>query len=148
MMYHSQMHSLRISGKTPATMVFSCLLPGIRSLMLSYDRAIEHNKEIVYKKSFEENVNLFSSFIAWAEENKINVLMTVAPATQYYNLYIDNKFREGFYSILNELPQEIHVLDLSSSKEFTNDDFLDMDHLNEQGAIKYTSMIFDTIKKI
>lgn len=111
-------------------------------------RASLHNKSIKYESSFLENKAIFKDFIKDCNERKINVLMVITPTTRYYREFLDKRFLEIFYEVLNECTGIVHLIDLYDSNDFDNNDFNDVDHLSENGAKKLTKIISDLLHSL
>lgn len=78
-----------------------------------------------------------------------NIYIVIPPATKYYKKYCSGEFKEMFYNVL-EIAKDsgalLEVLDFWDDEAFSDDDFNDMDHLNEQGAAKLTCKIKERIQ--
>lgn len=112
------------------------------------ERATLHNKNRKRESTLRENTRLFEEFVSFCSQNQINLLVVVTPASRYYRTYADKEFEEIFYRILNGMDGDIHVLDLYENNVFVEEDFNDMDHLNDLGADKMTSMVLQRLKDI
>ena len=65
----------------------------------------------------------------------------VAPASKYYVKHIAPQFEEIFYEVVNSIDSSLKILDYSNDESFLDEDFNDMDHLSDSGAIKLTNFI-------
>lgn len=112
-------------------------------------RAEAHNKHIAYMATLNENICLFQDFVHFCNNNSINLLIAIAPATKYYLHYLNPEFKNIFYSILDKVEGTVHLLDLSDCEDFDNyHDFNDADHLNEYGAKKLSHIISSVLHEI
>lgn len=67
--------------------------------------------------------------------------IVVAPASKYYVKHIAPQFKEIFYEVVNSIDSSLKILDYSNGESFLDEDFNDMDHLSDSGAIKLTNAI-------
>lgn len=109
------------------------------------ERASQHNKSQKRKLSFNENVGLFQDLVALCMEKNINLVIVVTPGTKYYRANLWEGFKESFYNVLNDADGVIHLLDLFDDESFGDEDFVDLDHLNEFGAKKMTGAILELL---
>ena len=111
-------------------------------------RAIQHNGNLKHFNSLRENITLFHRFMSFCMQKQIQVLMVVMPASKYYCENLDPAFMETYYDILDGTEGTIHLLDLFADESFDNSDFLDTDHLNDQGAKKATYKILEVLREM
>lgn len=114
----------------------------------SQKRAVIHNRLIKRNLSFIENKTLFNELSMFCTENNINLIITVTPVTKFYYHYLCPEYKNSFYQLLNDVKGLVHVIDLSTDSSFNNNDFNDMDHLNDQGATKMTSIILNFLQNL
>lgn len=112
------------------------------------NRSVQHNGVLKHINSLRENTLLFREFISFCMQKQIQVLMVVTPASKYYCKYLDPAFKETYYDILNGTEGTIHLLDLFTDESFCNEDFLDTDHLNDQGAKKMTYKVLEALREM
>jgi hypothetical protein len=105
------------------------------------DRALKHNKALSYESSFEENIKTFNLFVSYCNSKNITIVIIAFPSTKYYNKYLDRKFKQSYLNALNRIEGLIHFIDLNDFDIYDDKDFIDMDHLNEKGAIKTSELI-------
>jgi len=112
-------------------------------------RAESHNKGLHHLASFKENIGHFQTLVNYCNTNGINLLIVVTPMTKHYLKYLDTKYKDDFYSILESTDGMIHLLDLAEDSSFENNiHFNDTDHLNDLGAAKLSSIISSTLDEI
>jgi len=106
-------------------------------------RAEQHNQLLVHNKTVEENTNILRNLINYLNERRITPIVVAFPVTEYYRDFFDHEFKNVFYENMNSLANThmFKLVDLFSSEDFDESDFLDMDHLNEKGAVKVTNML-------
>ena len=68
------------------------------------------------------------------------------PTTRYYNKFLNKKFKDDYYNIINKLKEErdFKFLDLNDYN-FNDEDFVDMDHVSDIGASKITNILNEFI---
>lgn len=107
----------------------------------SYERAEAHNKAIRYLGSYEENKKVLNSFVSFCNERNVKVCIIAFPSTRFYKKYLLKDYKKSYMSFLNSIDGAIHFIDFNSSNMFTDEDFVDMDHLDIKGAIKVSKFI-------
>lgn len=110
-------------------------------------RANGHNKSINYKISYNENINTLNDFVKKCNQNDISVHIIVFPSTVQYSSKLDKKHKKYFFEALDKIDGELHLIDFNNYDQFDDSDFNDMDHLNDNGAIKLTKLLNDIIIK-
>lgn len=126
-----------------------CELSAIEQELAGRERAESHNRAINHHISYNENVCLFQDFVNFCNKRNINLLLTVTPATKHYLKYLNPEYKKNFYSTLEYIDGNIHLLDLSDELTFDNSiDFNDTDHLSDSGAAKLSSIINSILKDI
>lgn len=74
--------------------------------------------------------------------------VVVIPTTEQYRKHLDSFFKNSFYDAINDVNGIVHLYDFSDMDIFKQDDFFDADHLNENGAAKFTELITTGIIQI
>lgn len=72
----------------------------------------------------------------------------IFPASKYYTKYFSERIENEFRSIINEIGKlyDFQYIDYFRSELFTDDDFVDVSHLNGDGAEKFTKILNNLIK--
>ncbi len=104
-------------------------------------RANQHNKSIKHGRTFIENKLMFDAFSLWCEEQGVRLIVIAMPMTRYYMNAFDPEFRTSFYEVLDSARGTVEVVDLTESDLFTDHDFNDADHLNDEGAMKLSDIL-------
>ena len=104
-------------------------------------RAESHNKSIRFEETLGENIEILKDIAVYVSERNIHLIITVFPATIYYQTFFDMNFREYFYDALEQVNEEVHLVDCFGDPFFDEEDFNDTDHLNDSGAAKMTLML-------
>ena len=102
-------------------------------------------KDVIFRQNFEEtlgeNIEILKDIAVYVSERNIHLIITVFPATIYYQTFFDMNFREYFYDALEQVNEEVHLVDCFGDPFFDEEDFNDTDHLNDSGAAKMTLML-------
>lgn len=112
------------------------------------NRAETHNRSAKRESSLLENITYFQKFLHFCNNRSINVLLVVTPCTTYYLEHLNPEFKSVFYDVLDKTEGILHLLDLADDTSFTDEDFNDTDHLNDNGAKKMTEKILRIIQEI
>lgn len=104
-----------------------------------------------YPKTFSEYKNIFINYINLCKERSIVPIVVFFPTTQIYDTFfrkqqIWDECVQTVKSIRKKLP--FVFLGGDFFNDFTDNDFLDCDHVNYRGAIKCSKKINDVIMKI
>ena len=132
-------------------------LGGYSMQNLNWQRRIDSRKRIdVWKdRSFPEtraeNVKIFDDYLTLCEKNKILPIMFLPPMTEGYKKYFNKQKLDEFFSVVQDALQKHKTAKFFNGwalQGFIDTDFLDVDHLNLQGAEKFSVALNDFIEKI
>lgn len=104
-------------------------------------RAMSHNSGLNHINSLLVNAILFGKFVQFCKKNNISLTIVIVPASKYYVKHIAPQFKDIFYEVVHSIDSNLKILDYSNDKSFLDEDFNDMDHLSDSGAIKLTNSI-------
>ena len=104
-------------------------------------RASAHNKLSKYTDTLEENKEIFKDYVHFLHLNEVMPVFVIAPFTKEYNTYLVSEFKESVMELLGYASGEIHYVDFNQESCFEDVDFVDTDHLSEQGAQKMSLML-------
>lgn len=113
-----------------------------------YDTGVKiaklHSKKN-YPKTYKENLFILTEFIKFLNYNGIEIALVIFPTSSYYYNYFSKQLINEFYNTINELREEykFQFYDFFDSKLFNDNDFYDVNHLNEIGANKFTKILND-----
>ncbi len=109
----------------------------------AHDRVVEgHNKHVKYTESLKENIVIINNIARFLHEHDVTPVFFITPYTKCYNEYIYPGYKPEIYKILDELKYPVEFLDMNDFQdEFSDEDFLDTDHLNDNGAKKATILL-------
>jgi hypothetical protein len=96
------------------------------------------------EENIESSMKAIESIIENCEKRNIRVILYTAPAWHTYRKEIVPKIMNQTMELTQQLLRKYDNVEYKSYLEdsnFHNDDFRDVDHLNEKGAEKFTEMI-------
>ena len=112
-----------------------------------YLENLNDGKLVVNKEEMDALVHI----IEYCKENGIRPILITTPFRQEYNEKWDEDFYEMFYSDIEQIVSETDVeyYDYSHDVRFTSNEsfFVDADHLNDDGAKSFTSIVFKEVLK-
>jgi hypothetical protein len=114
-------------------------------LIIARERAESWNKKR-FPETVKENIAILKEYIQLCNRSGAEVYLLILPVSSIYQRYFSVQLMDEFYCILNDIIDNnvIKVIDLFSSSLFDDDDFFDVDHMNNHGA-KKSSKILDKI---
>lgn len=115
-------------------------------LSLGIWRASQHNKFIGGVSRNQKA--LLVDFLDYLESKGVAAILTVLPTTEYYNRFLDERYEKTFEKTISELEDKckFKFIDFNKGYKFDDSDFIDVDHLNEDGCLKVTSYLSNVIK--
>lgn len=109
-------------------------------------RASDHNRHYTHKKSRTENGRLIEELAEFLSNRNIRTVFVVFPFTKWYNHFTNPQYKEDIYQLLDTLDLPIEFLDMNELDCFSDNDFLDTDHLNDTGAEKASKVLNDFLE--
>ena len=101
-----------------------------------------HNRFLKHVDSRNENGEILSEMVEYLARNQIKPYFFIMPYTKEYLNLIDSRFQPDIYEALDELDFAVEFIDLNNyGEQFVEEDFMDADHLNLQGARKATGLL-------
>lgn len=122
-------------------------VPAVQREILGAKRAMSHNHALKHKESVQENKVCLQEFVRYLKERNVNPIIVIAPATQEYLRYVNPEIKDITFEALDSIPEEFDFIDLNETNAFTEEDFIDTDHLNELGAYKMSRILVDVFGK-
>jgi len=92
----------------------------------------------------QDNLNKFYQLIETSLDKNIKVILVSAPVSQSYYNALDEEVLDQIKIFTNSLVREkpyIQYFDFRQHPEFQDEDFYDADHLNHQGAKKFSAAL-------
>lgn len=115
-------------------------IPEQRRFELAKDRTDYHNRLLSHKKTYEENTTIMQKIEELCHSAGVSLTVVVFPSNRYYRNSLSPELKADF----ERQTGRIRLWDLFSSDEFDSiTDFVDTDHLNENGAKRMTAMLRD-----
>lgn len=101
------------------------------------------NNLIKHNDTVNENIEILKEFLGFLKKEGVKPIICVFPNTSYYNKYINKEFESILCNCINELSSiyDFSLVDLNTYDEFNLSDFVDMHHLNYEGAVKATNIL-------
>ena len=100
-------------------------------------------------QSTNRNIGALHSIAGWCRQQRVALVLLMPPVTQAYTQKASAWQLAFVDSVVNSCQQRYGavVIDYSCDRRFTDLDFFDSDHLNDQGATKFTHILRDRIGK-
>ena len=106
------------------------------------NRVAGHNRQIKYKETREENGEILKEMVLFLFEHQIKPYFFITPYTKLYMECIYSEFLPDIFEALDSLDTPVEFLDMNYyTDNFTDEDFIDSDHLNLNGAHKATAVL-------
>lgn len=111
---------------------------------------INSHYEIMYKKRFDKNLKHVQNMIDLAKAHGVQVFIVTTPVFSTYSKFIDQERYHKMVSALQDISQKKNVkyINYFNDAQFVQPDFMDDDHLNQNGARKLTHLIDREIQSI
>ncbi|WP_143708939.1 hypothetical protein [[Flexibacter] sp. ATCC 35208] len=105
-------------------------------------RAAAHSK--LYSKAFyDQNLQIFRETLAMLHNRHIRVILFSTPVTDFYASNLDPRLVNLQEEFIHEVQQQyaLEYGNFTHDKRFNLQDFSDNDHLNNQGAVKFSKIL-------
>jgi len=112
--------------------------------------AIRHTN-LRENKTFLENKQILEEFAQFCEYKNVKLIVVTLPVTKYYRETIDTVQLSKMIVLIDSMQQKnshVYYFNQFASPSFSENDFLDGDHLNKIGAKKYTTLFDNYLKSI
>lgn len=110
-------------------------------LTMGEQRANMHNNLIKHTHSFEENKQVLKEYIKYLYANDVLPIVVIPPFTPEYNGFVLPEMKEGVLELVDSVPEDVQYLDFNDAPLFEAGDFMDTDHMNEQGSRKVSIIL-------
>ena len=111
------------------------------------ERAEGHNSVLKYTDSFCENRQILKDYVHFLHLNDVMPIVVIPPFTAAYNRYVDERLKEAVTEMVQSPEEALAFVDFNKEAVFDNFDFIDTDHLNENGAKKMSKILADKFGK-
>lgn len=104
-----------------------------------------------YPDTRAENVQIFDDYLTLCEQNNIRPIMFLPPMTECYLKYFKKQRLDEFYYVVRQACKKHPIavfLDGWQLRGLTDKDFYDVDHLNIQGAAKFSMWLNHIIEQL
>lgn len=93
--------------------------------------------------AFDYNAGFLRKIAEFCNERSINLVVVTLPAWHLYYNRLDDAQVEKMYQTVNAMQREygFRYLDYLRDGRFVGDDFYDVDHLSDVGALKFSSIL-------
>ena len=124
---------------------------------MTFDSRVDARKKIdVWKdRNFpdtrEENIKILDDYLTLCEENEIVPIVFLPPMTEGYKKHFSKQKLDEFYFLIRAALQKhktAKFVDGWQLQGLSDADFFDADHLNYNGAIKFSRFLNDFIEKL
>lgn len=105
--------------------------------------------EKVFPETCEENIGILDEYLMLCEENNIRPIVFLTPMTEAYIKYYNSQRLEEFYSLVEQIINRHHsaiFIDGWRVKFLSDADFYDVEHLNIEGAAKFSSFLNEIVE--
>ncbi len=111
----------------------------------TFNNMITKNKELRV-----EIVKDLKHFIEILKENNVTPILFNSPTYSQYNKELDEKMYEENEKIIKQIADDYNIeyWSFMNSELFSKSDFNNPDHLNTQGALKFSQILNDSIKQL
>lgn len=112
-------------------------------LSLARERVNTHNKLSTYRDTKNEYVSIMEEFLKYLCSKNVEPIVINFAATRYYNKFFNTEYIKEYKEVINKLSKvyEFDFVDLNDFNIFTEEDFVDFDHLNNTGASKVSAIL-------
>lgn len=107
----------------------------------SKEIALRHNKHKQHLLTFDENKKILNDMLHLLQQHSIIPIVLILPYSKEYLKYIDPEYKTIILNYLEELPYNVHFLDMNEYDFFEPNDFLNTNHLNARGAQKMSNIL-------
>ena len=119
-------------------------VPERERLAMGRMRTADHNKIFQHKESFEENKQILGEFVRFLYDCDVQPIVVITPFSPEYNRFVLPQMKDGVLELLDSVPLDVHYVDFNQALDlFAPADFMDTDHLSENGAEKVSSILVE-----
>jgi len=110
---------------------------------------VKYHESIMEESSFTENINYLKKMIELAKSKGVTVVLITTPVAPDYFDNVNSKEYNLMQNTIKKITEEYNVkyFNYFLDKNFTPDDFFNSDHLNVEGAEKFSKILNADINK-
>jgi hypothetical protein len=104
-----------------------------------------------YEQSYNENLNYLRQIIEKSKKHNVKVILLINPTWHTYYEELNNNILNLIFTSCQKLSEQnknVYYINLLYDKRFSDNDFFDVNHLDEFGAKKLTKILNDTLKTL
>ena len=104
-----------------------------------------------FSKTRAENIKILDDYLTLCEENNIRPIMFIVPMTEGYVKHFSRQKLDEFYYLVKKAcgkHSSAIFMDGWKLQGLTDSDFFDIDHMNVQGATKFSAFLNDFIESL
>ena len=108
-------------------------------------QSVSINESTMHPENIKVNMDLLSELIEKCQSHGVQIVFITTPVYHYYYEHIDPFKYKRMQEMINYLVSKYHIFYFNYLKDarFINSDFFNRDHLNSNGAEKFTKIIND-----
>lgn len=108
---------------------------------------VEYHNSLISEKNYLENINILDTMLHILRTRKVEPIIITIPVYKTYYKYIDTNITRRNNDIISAMcnKYKCKYYNFLTDPRFSVDDFLDNDHLNSQGAKKFSKIINECI---
>ncbi len=105
-------------------------------------RAEEHNRLEAHVNSYEDNCIIINNYIRFLITEDIKPVIVITPFPKEYYQFLSKSMIKSCFDLVEQIPYPVEYIDLNDYQDtFEISDFIDTDHMSEQGAIKLSHIL-------
>lgn len=109
-------------------------------------RAESHNKLFQNKAAIAENVKILNEYARFLRLNGVLPIFVIAPFATEYTQYISKELKDSITELLVSASEKICFVDFNQFSCFEPSDFVDTDHLSQNGAKKFSKLLAELFR--
>jgi len=111
---------------------------------LAYERATSHNKLYKYQEAKVENCKILQNFVQ--KNGQLQLVYVIPPFSEEYCEKISEEMKVDNERIMKKI--NINFIDFNRINNYSSEYFIDADHLNDEGAKKFTIELVEIMRQM
>ncbi|HEX9060640.1 MAG TPA: DUF1574 family protein, partial [Clostridia bacterium] len=110
-------------------------------------KRIEFHNSCIKPENYEKNISYMKEMIETLEKRKIKVVLITTPVYKTYSQNMSPKYYEDMQNIIKKITDKygIKYFNYINDSRFVVEDFRNNDHLNPNGAVKFSKILNNEI---